>query len=66
MAMPTTMPATVPAGVPPPFGGATVMVADDVATVTGATVMVADDDGDVIIPDDAEDFVVVKAPLISK
>ena len=64
--MPMTMPAMVPAGVPPPLEGATVTVADDVSTVTGATVMVADDDGDVIIPGDAEDFVVVEAPLILK
>lgn len=47
--MPTTMPAMVPAGVPPPLKGATVTVANDVATVT----VVDDDDCDVMIPDDA-------------
>ena len=66
MAMPTTMPAMVPAGVLPPLEGPTVTVADDVTIVTGPTVTVADDDGDVIIPDDAEDFVVAEAPLILK
>lgn len=39
----------VPAGVPPPLKGATVTVANDVATVT----VVDDDDCDVMIPDDA-------------
>ena len=65
--MPTTMPAMVPIGVPPPLEGATVTVAHEAATVTGAPVTVADeDDCDVIIPDDAEDFVVAEAALILK
>ena len=65
--MPTTMPAMVPVDVPPPLEGVTVTVAHDVATVTGAPVTVADEDNcDVIIPDDAEDFVVTEAALILK
>ena len=64
--MPTTIPAIVPAGVPPLLEGATVTVADDVATVTGVTVMVADDDDDVTIPNDAENVVVTEAALMLK
>ena len=54
----------VPAGVPPLLEGATVTVADDVATVTGVTVMVADDDDDVTIPNDAENVVIAEAALM--